>query len=82
MFNEPFDRTLALKTCGVDSNTYRDTYATVSSILEINPQITFEHLGIQLGHPELTPVAKRILDKVQRTVCQFPPRDSEIQSQI
>jgi len=62
----------------VDSANYRDTYAVVSSILQISPQITIEKIGAQLGHQELVTVAKKILIKYKERFTNSLP---EIQRQ-
>jgi len=72
------DRAVILKQCSVDSSNYRDTYAVVSSILEINPQITIEKIGAQIGHTELVIVAKKILAKYKERFINSLP---EIQRQ-
>jgi len=77
-FNHGVDRDVILKYCSVDSSTYRDTYAVVTSILEISPQITIEKIAAQIGHPELILVAKKILIKYKERFINSLP---EIQRQ-
>jgi len=73
MYNCSFNRTEALKICGVDSDTYRHTYGLVVNLLEIRPQITLESVGILLGIPHITPLATKILEKYKERVLKTVP---------